>query len=480
VIDEAEAFALVERLLGFRAEPTRAHDVVHTVAERLRAHACPDVPSYRRLLDDPRIRSVETRVVADRLTVNETYFLRESAQLDVIIEKLVPQLLARGVSPVRVLSVGCATGEEPYGLALGLHGAGFARADVDILGLDVSPSVIEGARRAHYSEWALRNVPSALRGRYFERHKKGHRLIEEIRQWVRFDVANVVGDDGQFWQTTHADIVICRNLLIYLTPDAIGRAVERLARVLSPGGALFLGHAETGLAGSHFEVEEERGAFYFRLREQTATRVWFAPIERSASQVQALARKLPASPAPAAVAEADASPAGRVEALDDVLELMQKERFEEALARVEASMIDSRSERGLLRAVILTNLGRAVDAKRAVSARLERLPRCPFAHYLFGVCCESLLQFDEARQSYARAVEFDPAFAMAGLRAGMLARRAGQIEEARRRLSAALEHFPNQATRTLSLYGGGFTREMLASVCRAELAALGVAAGGRA
>jgi len=478
VIEEAEAFALIERLLGFRAEPTRAGDVVSTVTERLRAHVCPDVATYRRLLDDPRIRNVETRVVADRLTVNETYFLRESAQLDVIIEKLVPQLLARGVSPVRVLSVGCATGEEPYGLALGLHGAGIAREQVDILGLDVSPSVVEGARRAHYSEWALRNVPSSLRARYFERHKKGYRLGEAIRQWVRFDVANVVGDDGQYWQTAQCDIAICRNLLIYLTPDAIGRAVERLARVLAPGGALFLGHAETQLAGPRFEVEEERGAFYFRLRESAPTRAWSAPIERSSSQVQALARQLPASPAPAA--DADPLPLGRGEALDDVLELMRKERFEEALARVEASMIDSRSERGLLRAVILTNLGRAVEAKRAVCARIERLPRCQFAHYLLGVCCESLLQFDEARLSYARAVEFDPAFAMAGLRAGMLARRAGQLEEARRALSAALEHFPHQAARTLSLYGGGFTREMLASVCRAELAALGAASGGRA
>ena len=474
MIAETEAFALIERLLGFRAEPTRAHDVVCTVTERLRAHGCSDVLAYRRLLDDPRVRSFETRVVADRLTVNETYFLRESAQLDVIIEELVPQLLARGVSPVRVLSVGCATGEEPYGLALGLQGAGIARTDVEILGLDVSPNVVEGARRAQYSEWALRNVPSGLRGRYFERHKKGYRLIEEIRQWVRFDVANLVGDDGQFWQTTQFDIAICRNLLIYLTPDAIGRAMERLARVLAPGGVLFLGHAETQLAGARFEVEEERGAFYFRLREPAPTRVWSAPIERSSSQVQALVAQLPPSPAP--LAEAEPLSCGRGEALDDILELMQKERFEEALAQVEASMIDSRSERGLLRAVILTNLGRAVDAKRAVSARLERLPRCPFAHYLLGVCCESLLQFEEARRSYARAVEFDPAFAMAGLRAGMLARRAGQLEEARRALSSALEHFPHQAARTLSLYGGGFTREMLASVCRAELAA----AGGRA
>ena len=476
MIAEGEAFALLERLLGFRAEPTRASDVVLAITERLRAKRCGDVFAYRQLLDDPSVRAVETRALADRLTVNETYFLRESAQLEVIIEKLVPPLLARGVSPVRVLSMGCATGEEPYGLALGLHQAGVTREQVEILGLDVSPIVVANARRACYSEWALRNVPGELRARYFERDKKGYRLIDEIRQRVRFDVANLVDDDEQFWRTSQFDVAICRNLLIYLTPDAIERAVTRLASVLTPGGALFLGHAETQLAGSRFAVEEARGAFYFRLRAPSPSRAWHEPIQRSQRHVQELAARVVPSASPAAAAGPE--PVVRAEALDDVLELMQKERFEEALARVEAGLIDVRSERGLLRAVILTNLGRAVDAKRALDTRLQRLPNCPFSHYLLGVCRESLLQFEEARQSYARAVELDPEFAMANLRGGMLARRAGQLEEARRALAGALEHFPRQGTRTLLFYGGGFTREMLASLCRAELAAVG-AAGGR-
>jgi tetratricopeptide (TPR) repeat protein len=93
------------------------------------------------------------------------------------------------------------------------------------------------------------------------------------------------------------------------------------------------------------------------------------------------------------------------------------------------------------------------------------------------VCAETRLQFEEALGHYGRAAELDPAFAMAYLRAGILARRAGQSEEARRALTAAIERFPQQGARTQLLYGAGFGREALASLCRAELSALSALSG---
>jgi len=496
VITEAQAFGLLERLLGFRAEPTRAVDVVRALEERLRARACDSAEAYERLLDDRQVRSEETSALADRVTVNETYFLRESAQLELVVEELVPRLFERGVEPVRVLSVGCSTGDEPYGLALRLHEAGVERERVEILGVDVSPSVIARARRAQYSDWALRNVAPALRARYFERDGKSHRLIEELRQRVRFEVANLVEDDAMTSHGAPFDIAICRNLLIYLTPEAISDALARLARVLTPDGALLLGHAETQLAGPCFEVEEARGAFYFRRRsaaqspaprarravpqrlaaagELGAATGWLEPIARSNARVHALAALV--SPNAEPVAARTSEPPG---ALDDIVELIRKERFADALTRIETTASDGRSERSLLRAAILTNLGRTTDARGAVEVRLELLPRCAFAHYLLGVCRESLLELEEARQSYARAAELDPTFALAHLREGLLARRAGQKEAARRALATALEHFPKQPARTLLLYGGGFARETLASLCRAELNALGPNQAGR-
>jgi chemotaxis protein methyltransferase CheR len=468
VIAPLEAFPLLERLLGFRPEPTRAADVAAVLGERLRARGCSDARAYGRLLDDPYVRASEARVVADRLTVNETYFLREFAQLELIVRKIVPSLIERGETPVRVLSAGCSTGEEPYGLALLLHEAGVAPEQVELTGIDLSSSAIARARSARYSDWSLRNVPAALRARYFEREQKGFRLTDELRRRVRFEVVNVV-DDGFFWSSGRFDVVLCRNLLIYLSPEAIELAVARFARVLGEGGALFLGHAETSLGGPCFEVDEAMGAFYFRRR--SAGQRPSLPLR----SLRPLGEPLPRVAAPPSCAPAPTlqpAPLERADELGEVVELIRHERFEDALACIEATELDEQSERGLLRAVILTNLGRTAEAARAAEARLERVPGCPFAHYLLGLCQESRLSLDEARRHYARATELEPAFAMAQLRAGMLARRAGRVEEARQALEAALEDFPRQATRTLLLYGSGFARETLASLCRSELSAL--------
>ncbi|HET7542849.1 MAG TPA: CheR family methyltransferase [Polyangiaceae bacterium] len=487
MITQHEAFRLLERMLGFRPEPTRADDVTRALAERLAARGCKDASAYGRVLDDLRLRAEETRIIADRLTVNETYFLRESAGLRVLVERLIPELLARGSSPVRVLSVGCSTGEEPYGLGLLLHEAGIGRGQVEIRGIDVSPNAIASARRAQYSEWALRNVPAALRARYFERERKGYRLLPELRERVRFELGNVVDEDGAFWDSAEFDVILCRNLLIYLGTEAIEFTISRFARALAPGGTLFLGHAETSLAGPRFSVEEADGAFYFRLRKHPAgpsrrvrpsfdadqaAQALLEPIGRAGSRVQELAARLSVA--------GERPPSERVEELGDVLELIQQERFDDALQRVEASQLDERSERALLRAVLLTNLGRTTEASQLAQARLARLPSCPFAHYLLGVCHETACEHDEARRLYARSAELDPGFAMPRLRAGMLARRAGRPEEARRALEGALEQFPYQAARTQLLYGGGFAREELASLCRSELRSLRAAAGERA
>ncbi|MFZ5889511.1 MAG: CheR family methyltransferase [Myxococcota bacterium] len=494
MIAQGEAFALIERLLGFRSEPTRAGDVVRVVSERLRARGARDVAGYGRLLQDGRIRATETMALADGLTVNETYFFRELGHLDVIAQKLAPALIERQKS-VRVLSVGCATGDEPYGLALRLHELGIAREHVDIRGLDASSNVIASARRGRYSEWALRNVPAELRARYFERERKLFRLNDELRSWVRFEVANLVDEDGTFWATTQFDIVMCRNLLIYLTPAAIALAIQRFATVLAPGGTLFLGHAETSLAGPLFELEEDASTFYFRRRgdaQLSSQRSHFRrsarPVRRAEATQSHAAERALLEPSESSngglrvlaaerLANAPAAPLDRLEELSDVIELIRTERFHDALARVEASEADERSERWLLRAVILTNLGRVADAVRTTEARVAKLPMCPFAHYLLGVCCEALANIDEARRYYGRAAELDPAFALACLRAGILARRAGRPNEARRALRAALERFPRQSARTQLLYGGGFSREALAALCRAELSALGTSGG---
>jgi chemotaxis protein methyltransferase CheR len=286
---------------------------------------------------------------------------------------------------------------------------------------------------------------------------------------VRFEVENVVDDFSTFWDTASFDVVFCRNLLIYLTPKSIERTISRIARALTPGGYLFLGHAETGLAGKQFSAHHGHDAFYFRQQEPTATAqprretevapTWLETIERSGERVQALTTS--------AVTDAAISPPPP--ASEHLLDLLRLERFAEALTLLESA--EAGSERGLLRAAVLTNLGRTADAAAACEQRLAAVPSCAFAHYLLGLCHEQRGATQDAKQHHTRSATLDSSFALPRLRAGMLARRAGALDEARRLLREALLAFPRQGARTQLLYGGGIATEALEALCRTELTA---------
>ncbi len=469
-----DAFAILEDVLGFREEPTRGADVEQAVWEQARRRGCSDIASYALLLRDEATRTAEARALADRVTVNETYFFREPQHHAVLKDKLVPEALARKDLPFRVLSVGCSSGEEPYGIALTLMEAGLERESVQILALDASPAVIRRAERARYSEWSLRNVPETTRKRYFKRDGSSYCLSDDVRRWVSFDVRNVVDDSPDFWNAPRFDVVFCRNMLIYLTPAKIQEAIARFASVLVPGGHLFLGHSETSHAGSKFTVAHASDAFFFRRNGGRNTipnpapppskvdgTSWADAILRSTRRIDALGAR--------GRLRAAEAPARHVLAESEAMDLFRRERFAELLTKLDESA--SSPESCLLRAAVLTNLGRVAQAEAACKERLAETPSCAEAHYLMGLCREQANDPGAASKCHERAAALSPTFAMPSLRLGMLARRAGDYERARRMLTRALQTFPSQTERQRLLYCGGFSSEALVALCRAELSA---------
>ena len=105
-----DAFGVVTTLLGFRPEPTRSADVELAVRDRLRRRSVDSLEAYATLLEDETARAVEARALADRLTVNETYFFREHAHHAILRDFVLPEHRARGTSPLRILSIGCSSG----------------------------------------------------------------------------------------------------------------------------------------------------------------------------------------------------------------------------------------------------------------------------------------------------------------------------------------------------------------------------------
>jgi chemotaxis protein methyltransferase CheR len=442
----------------------------------------------------------EIRALAERLTVGETYFFRNRNDLDAFLHVVLPaRIQARdGQRTLRILSAGCSSGEEPYTLAMLVRGVSALEGwDVRIHAFDVNPAALARARAGSYGEWSLRQTAPEARARFFRKEDKGVRVAEEIRRLVTFEERNLVDDDPLFWYPDALDVVFCRNVLMYFSPEVTRRIVARFARVLAPGGFLFLGHAETlrGVSNA-FHLRHDHETFFYERREAGAAEEAAGPgragagapgapvvapaplpdggwVEAIRQASERVARLTGPGAAPAAAAPATAArPAGGRAAAH---ELFEQERFGDALAALGPGALEAETDVDalLLRAVLLTISGDPREAER-VCARLFALDELNAeAHYVMALCREHARDLAGAADHDHYALHLDPTFAMPRLHLGLMGVRAGQPDAARRELSRALALLAAEDGSRLLLLGGGFRREALVALCAAELRACG-------
>lgn len=215
---------------------------------------------YALRYDDPsgaaRAKLVET------LLVHETYFFRELPALVAIADHLAAVAHAHGRA--RAWSAACATGEEPYTLAMLLDQRGVLDA-VEIVATDVSPACLARARSGHHARRALRDGhPDELARRYLETDAHGVSVAPRIRDAVAFRALNLVEDPpaelGAF------DAILCRNVLIYFRDEQIVRVIDRLAARLAPGGLLAVGVSESlQRFGTKLACIERGHSFFYRV-----------------------------------------------------------------------------------------------------------------------------------------------------------------------------------------------------------------------
>ncbi len=212
--------------------------------------------------------------VAEAITNHETSFFRDAAQLRAVVEVLAAPRAAQAEpsTEVRLLSVGCATGEEVYSLAMfaqeALH-LSFGRR-LEVWGVDVSPESIATARRGHYPEGALLRAgegPTGWTERFFRR---GHGAIwvrPHLVSATRFEVGNLMRP-ASLTPLRRFAVVVCRNVLIYFDPESLWTALESLWALVAPGGALALGPSEVAAAEPHLgPARREGGLFWFERGE---------------------------------------------------------------------------------------------------------------------------------------------------------------------------------------------------------------------
>lgn len=493
--------------LGLEFSDDRLDYLASAAERRMSERARPSVESYLELVRSAGSRKAELRELAEALTVTETFFFRHPEQLRVFTQVVLERARRMG-RRLNVLCAGCASGEEPYSLAMLLHETlpDIDAWDIAITGVDVNPAMLAKAERGSYADWSLRATAIELRSRYFEERGREFVLAQRVRDLVRFEELNLAEAAPAFWGTRRFDAIFCRNVLMYFTREMSRRVLARLGGALRPSAFLFLGHAETlrGVSdGYHLCHTHE--TFYYRKREPSelgpsdpplqagppatfdgaragvdGASSWLDAIQGASQRIEQLAaRQLLADPAAATQrvtsAEGLASATPRDLSLSNILELVKNERFVEALDAHRA--LSSEAARGrealLLLAVLLTNTGAHAEAE-ATCRRLLALDELHAgAHYLMALCREQAGDRSGAIDHDRTAIYLDPSFSMPHLHLGLTCKRSGDLPLAERELSHALALLAREEPQRLILFGGGFSRDALLGLCRAELASAG-------
>lgn len=188
--------------------------------------------------------SDELTKLFDTVTTNETFFFRESQQLDVFIDHIVPAIIKKqGSKDISIWSAACSTGEEPYTLSMLLVEKGYI-VKKEIVGSDISDGTLESAKKAIYNSYSIRNIPTQYLKKYFKPNGQNYELSPAVKNTVKFMNINLI-DERKMKLVSGRDVIFCRNVLIYFDDKAKKKAVSLLYDSLKPGGYLIIGLSES-------------------------------------------------------------------------------------------------------------------------------------------------------------------------------------------------------------------------------------------
>lgn len=225
------------------------------IAIRMRSTYCENVSNYCHLL---RSSEEELDLLVKALTIHVSQFYRNSSLFETLRTQTLPYIFQvasdKKQNSISISCFGCACGEEPYSLAILLKehfNREIRQIPATITGVDIDPQTISMAIEATYPLDRLRDLPSDLKERYFRVHEEKYKLIPNIKEMINFKIANII-DSSTY---TPADLVLCRNTLIYFVRPDQEKILNNITEILPTGGILVLGKSETVVGAARRSLE---------------------------------------------------------------------------------------------------------------------------------------------------------------------------------------------------------------------------------
>jgi len=464
----ALAAVLKERVgLHVRADGIQALRMALTARLEELGGAVASTGSYLRVFDT-EAGDEELRRLLPLVTVGKTNFFRDERQFSAL-RALLPDLLARpkaGGRPVAIWSAGCATGEEPYSLAMSVAEAGAVPEDVEIVATDVNPEAVAAAARGAYDARRAREIPPPLLDAHFDREGERYVARAGLRRYIgAIRPHNLVSAifprpaSGAGW-----DLIFCRNVIIYFDTATTQQVLAQFHQALVPGGYLFLGYSESLFRlFEGFELTEVAGAFLYR-RPERGGRVGppgppgvprpVIPVPSSPPPVTHVSpgAARPAADGKQAIAAARGgtpprTPAGQPlapqEFLDGAVALFAEGRFGAARELLER-LLEQGGEDLAVRLTLANLYGILRQADKAgdcYTAALALEPLSAEAHLFFGIHLHGQADHAGAARELQRALFLDPDLALAHYYLGRSFEGQKDAQRARRAYRNALDAF---------------------------------------
>lgn len=447
---------LVEARYGLNFPEKRLPDLELGVRRAFAESTCSDLESFYALLQDPDSGSLHLQRLINALTVGESHFFRDAGQFDVLFQVALPEIIARrrALRTLRIWSAGCAGGEEPYSIAIALREL---LPDVDewaitILATDVNTEALARARQGLYSEWAFREARARqLRGRYFRPVDKHYELAPGVRRMVTFAALNLA--EGEYpsikTNTTFMDLILCRNVTIYFTPDITRSVAARFYDALTDGGWLVVGHSEHSLQTyRQFQTRSYPHAILYQRAGQPSAVTENLPVF-SPPVVLPTPASLPPALEPVVVAAPTEDPLDVTLARAiELLEYGHSEQARDLLLGVHVSRTRDFAAVQALLGRAYANLGDWDAAERCCreAIRLDRLASPPY--YTLALVLQHQGQIDAAISMMKKALYLDREFVLGHFGLADLYRSKGQLAQALKALDNAgrlLAEYPAEA-----------------------------------
>ncbi|WP_443115043.1 CheR family methyltransferase [Herbaspirillum seropedicae] len=358
----------------------------------------------------------ELQALIELAVVPETWFFRDREAILAVARLASDKLAAQPAAVIRILSLPCSTGEEPYSLAMALLDAGLTPGQFVIDAYDIRTRSLEIAAAGLYGRNSFRGQELAFRDRHFDLEQGQWRLHERIRSQVRFAPGNLLAPDF-LRHTQPYDFIFCRNVLIYFERDVQRQVVQLLASVMKPDALIFVGPAEGGiLLGPTMESAGIALAFGFRKRVATAVSslppAW-APLAQAASP----------APTPVRADAAHRAPVRRVVGVDAVGAATAARPSSPAMA-LPAGLLE--------RARALADQGQFAQAGELCEQAVQQQGPSAEAFYLQGLIHDAEGQQELAQRCYRKALYLEPDHQAALLQLAALLQAQGDASGAQR------------------------------------------------